>query len=154
MNSLCRSFREFRVLRFAGPIIFAAISIVSGSRINAQSTATAANPAKSGTQTQGATPKSAQAPEGNAESGKKLYMKYGCYQCHGTEAHGVTPGPQLGPDPSPFNVFLAYVRHPDGEMPPYTDKVVSDQEFADIYAFVKSVARAPDAKTIPLLNHN
>jgi cytochrome c1 len=37
-------------------------------------------------------------------------------------------------------------------MPPYTEKVVSGQEFADIYAFLKSLPEPPKAKSIPLLN--
>jgi hypothetical protein len=37
-------------------------------------------------------------------------------------------------------------------MPPYTNKVISDQELADIYAFLKSIPATPSAKTIPLLN--
>ena len=28
------------------------------------------------------------APAGNAEAGKKLFVSYGCYQCHGYEAQG------------------------------------------------------------------
>ena len=60
-------------------------------------------------------------------------------------------GPRLGPDPVPFEVFTSYVRKPTGEMPPYTAKVVSDQELADIYAFLQTRPRPPAAKTIPLL---
>lgn len=152
MKNFCRSFRVFRLLRFTSAIMVAAIGMVSTSPLNAQRGGPAARPVKIAAHPQGAAPKSAEAPAGNAENGKKLYMKYGCYECHGTLAHGVTPGPQLGPNAAPFEVFLAYVRHPAGEMPPYTEKVVSDQEFADIYAFIKSVPRPPDAKTIPLLN--
>jgi hypothetical protein len=39
-----------------------------------------------------------------------------------------------------------------GEMPPYTAKVVSDQDLADIYAFLQSLPRPPDPKSIRLLN--
>jgi cytochrome c1 len=37
-------------------------------------------------------------------------------------------------------------------MPPYTEKTVSDQELADIYAYLKSLPEPPKAKDIPLLN--
>jgi len=37
-------------------------------------------------------------------------------------------------------------------MPPYTAKVLSDKDLADIYAFLQSVAKPPDTKSIPLLN--
>ena len=38
-------------------------------------------------------------------------------------------------------------------MPPYTSKVVSDSELADIYAFLQSLPQPPAAKSIPLLNN-
>ena len=86
----------------------------------------------------------------NAENGKKLFVTYGCYECHGREAQGsVMTGPRLGPNPIPFEVLLAYVRKPTREMPPYTDKVVSDHDLADIYAFLKS--RPRPAAISPLL---
>ena len=28
------------------------------------------------------------APAGNADNGKRLYMRNGCYECHGTMAQG------------------------------------------------------------------
>jgi hypothetical protein len=37
-------------------------------------------------------------------------------------------------------------------MPPYTTKVVSDRELADIFAFLASIPPAPAPDTIPLLN--
>ena len=37
-------------------------------------------------------------------------------------------------------------------MPPYTSKAVSDQELADIYAFLESIPAPPSAKSIPMLN--
>jgi ubiquinol-cytochrome c reductase cytochrome c subunit len=36
-------------------------------------------------------------------------------------------------------------------MPPFTAKVVSDAELADIYAFLRSLPQPPDADTISLL---
>ena len=30
-------------------------------------------------------PSTAERPAGNAETGKRLYTKYGCYECHGRE---------------------------------------------------------------------
>ena len=92
-------------------------------------------------------------PAGNAENGKRLYTSYGCYQCHGREAQGAPTGPRLGPDPMPFEAFVAYSRAPSGDMPPYTAKVVSDADWADMYAFVKALPQPPPVKDIPLLNH-
>jgi mono/diheme cytochrome c family protein len=89
-------------------------------------------------------------PAGNAEAGKKLYESYGCYQCHGREAQGSSAtGPRLGPNPIAFTAFSRYIRRPTGQMPPYTDKVVSNTDMADIYAFVQ--ARPAPAQGVPLL---
>ena len=91
---------------------------------------------------------------GNAENGKKLFVKYGCYECHGREAQGGgISGPRLAPNPDPLSVILTYVRHPLGEMPPFTEKVVSDKELADIYAFLKSQPQPPPVNSIPILKH-
>ena len=57
----------------------------------------------------------------------------------------------IAPDPVPFDVLLRYVRKPTGEMPPYTAKVVSDQELADIYAYLQSRPHPPTAKASQLL---
>ena len=93
----------------------------------------------------------AAAPAGNAEEGKKLYVSYGCYQCHGREAQGSSAtGPRLGPRPIAFTAFSRYVRNPTGQMPPYTSKVVTDAAMSDIYAFVQA-RPAPATQTIPLL---
>jgi ubiquinol-cytochrome c reductase cytochrome c subunit len=90
------------------------------------------------------------APAGNAMEGKKLYISYGCYQCHGFEAQGSSAtGPRLGPRPIAFATFSRYVRQPTGQMPPYTTKVVSDADLANIYAFVSS--RPAPRSNIPLL---
>jgi mono/diheme cytochrome c family protein len=96
--------------------------------------------------------KTPDASAGNAENGKKIFNKNGCYECHGREGQGSTmTGPRIAPDPVPFDVLSRYVRKPTGEMPPYTAKVVSDQELADIYAFLQSRPHPPTAKAIPLL---
>lgn len=81
------------------------------------------------------------APSGNVGRGKQIYIKYGCYQCHGREAQGASTGSKLGPDPWPFAAFVQYVRSPAGDMPPYTARVMSDAELADVYAFVASRPR-------------
>jgi ubiquinol-cytochrome c reductase cytochrome c subunit len=96
--------------------------------------------------------KPSDAPAGNAENGKRTFNKIGCYECHGREGQGSTmSGPRIAPDPVPFEVLASYVRKPRGEMPPYTAKVVSDQELADIYAFLQSRPHPQSAKNNPLL---
>ena len=71
-------------------------------------------------------------------------MSYGCYQCHGYEAQGSNAtGPRLGPRPIAFAAFSRYVRQPTNQMPPYTTKVVSDADLANIYAFVQARPTPP-----------
>src|ERR1700736_2066347 len=66
--------------------------------------------------------KPSDAQSGNAENGKRLFTKDGCYECHGREGQGSSmTGPRLAPNPIPFEVFVPYVRKPTREMPPYTD---------------------------------
>lgn len=94
-----------------------------------------------------------EASPGNAENGKRLYMKYGCYECHSLQGQGsMASGPRIGPDPIPFSALVSYVRHPAGDMPPYSNRVMSDQELSDIYAFLESLPNPPDTKAIPLLH--
>jgi cytochrome c2 len=92
------------------------------------------------------------APAGNAETGKKLFVSYGCYQCHGYEAQGSSAtGPRLGPRPIAFAALSKYVRQPTGQMPPYTVKVLPDADLANIYAFLQSRPVPPPVEDIPLL---
>ena len=88
----------------------------------------------------------------NVENGKRLFMKDGCYQCHGREGQGSNmSGPRIAPNPPPLEVILGYVRKPSGEMPPYTAKVISDAELADIYAYLQSRPHAEKEKAEQLL---
>lgn len=91
------------------------------------------------------------APAGRVEAGAELYRKSGCYQCHSNEGQGGAQGPRLGPDPIPIARFVQYVRNPPGGMPPYTERVISDQELADIHAFLAGRPRPPAVSSIPLL---
>jgi mono/diheme cytochrome c family protein len=90
--------------------------------------------------------------KGNTDNGKKLFAAYGCYECHGREGAGASTGPRIGPPAISLAAVLRYVRAPTGQMPPYTAKVVSDQDLADIYAYLKSFPTPQPAKDIPLLN--
>ena len=118
-------------------ISFSCLVITMASALAAQAPATGPNAA---------------APAGNTQNGKKIFSSYGCYQCHGYEAQG-GPGVRLAPRPIAFAAFSKYIRQPAGEMPPYTAKVVSDKELADIYAFLQSIPAPPAVKSIPLLNN-
>jgi mono/diheme cytochrome c family protein len=95
----------------------------------------------------------AAAPRGNAENGKKLFTAKGCYECHNYTAAGGVTGPRLAPRPIPFPAFTKAIREPREEMAPYTARVLTDQEVADIYAFLLTIPAPPAVNTIPLLNN-
>ena len=79
------------------------------------------------------------APPGNVEKGRIGFIRVGCAQCHGREAQGSPmTGPRLGPNGLPYAAFARYVRTPRLQMPPYTEKILSDADLADLYAFVQS----------------
>jgi len=90
-------------------------------------------------------------PPGDADKGKTLFVKNGCYQCHNYEGQGGAAGARIAPNPLPFRGFVAYVRSPRGDMPPYTVKVMSEQDLADVYAYLRSRPRPPAVSSIPLL---
>jgi mono/diheme cytochrome c family protein len=90
---------------------------------------------------------------GDAVSGKRIYSSHGCYECHGGQGQGSTlSGPRVGPDPIPFSAFVEYLRQPAGQMPPYTARVISDGEIANIYAFLESLPKPASAQSIRLLS--
>jgi len=93
---------------------------------------------------------SGQAPAGNAEKGKSTFMRVGCYACHGTVGQGGT-GPRLAPNPMTVDRITAYVRKPGG-MPPYSAKVLSDSDLADIRAYLATIPAPPPVNSILLLN--
>jgi ubiquinol-cytochrome c reductase cytochrome c subunit len=94
----------------------------------------------------------AQDTAGNAEAGKRLYMKNGCYQCHGTVGQGTIAGARIGPPPLSVQGVIRYVRRPAGQMPAFTEKVMSDKELGDVYAYLKTIPPPRPSKDIPLLD--
>src|ERR1700676_3439382 len=95
----------------------------------------------------------AQTKPGDTANGKRLFERNGCYQCHGWVGQGGTAGARLAQTRLPLVAFTAYVRNPaSGGMPPFRAKVMSDQELADVYAYIKTFPDPKPAKDIPLLN--
>jgi mono/diheme cytochrome c family protein len=88
----------------------------------------------------------------SAEKGRENFMKNGCWQCHGTWGQGGSAGLRLAPNPKPLAYISAFIRNSNGPMPPYTTKVLSEEDLGDIYAYLQSIPASPDPKTIPLLN--
>jgi len=95
------------------------------------------------------------APWGDAANGKRVYLATGCFECHGRSGQGGAfngPAPSLAKTDMPFDGFKAQLRDPANDMPAYSAAVLSDQEIADMYAFVQSLPGARSAKDISILN--
>jgi ubiquinol-cytochrome c reductase cytochrome c subunit len=88
----------------------------------------------------------------SAASGKRLFVRDGCYQCHGYAGQGGAAGARIAPPPFNAQGLIRYVRKPAGAMPAFTEKVASDQELTDIWAYLKSLPAPKAVKDIPLLN--
>jgi len=91
----------------------------------------------------------------SAENGNAAFLKYGCWQCHGTQGQGsiaTSNGKVLAPDPLPYEAFSAFVRSTDGAMPPYSEKILPDEELTDIHAYLLSIPKAANYKSIPLIS--
>src|SRR5262245_18902866 len=93
------------------------------------------------------------APAGDTAKGKTAFQRTGCWQCHGHEGQGGREGARIAaPVPMQFAAFSKFVRTTKRSIPPYTEKVLSEQDLADIYAYLRSIPPAPDFTSIPLLN--
>jgi mono/diheme cytochrome c family protein len=90
--------------------------------------------------------------EGNAENGKRLFVRDGCYECHGYAGQGSRDGARIARISLDAKAMILYVRRPPGAMPAFSEKVVSDQELTDIHAYLQTLPAAKAAKDIPLLN--
>jgi len=96
------------------------------------------------------------APHGDAANGQRVYLADGCFTCHGRSGqggnyYGVTP--TLARTQLPFEGFKQQLREPVRVMPPFSTAVLSDQEAADIYAFLQALPAGRAAKDIPILNN-
>jgi ubiquinol-cytochrome c reductase cytochrome c subunit len=88
----------------------------------------------------------------NVENGKRVFVRDGCYECHGYAGQGTIAGARIGPPVLNAQGMIRYIRRPAGAMPAFTDKVLSDQEVNDIYAYLKTMPAPKPVKDIPLLN--
>jgi ubiquinol-cytochrome c reductase cytochrome c subunit len=88
----------------------------------------------------------------SAENGKRVFVRDGCYECHGYAGQGTIAGARIGPPVLNAEGMIRYIRKPAGAMPAFTDKVLSDQEVNDIYAYLKTMPAPKPVKDIPLLN--
>jgi mono/diheme cytochrome c family protein len=88
----------------------------------------------------------------SAEKGKAGFVQHGCWQCHGYEGQGGVTGPKLAPGPLPFKALSNFVRTTSRAMPPYREEILSNDDLEDIYAYLESIPKTLDPKSILLLN--
>jgi mono/diheme cytochrome c family protein len=92
---------------------------------------------------------------GSPDKGKVAFVKHGCFQCHGYVGQGsvaTSNGKVLYDTALPLEAFIAFVRSTNRAMPPYSEKILSNQDLEDIHAYLESLPKPADYKTIPLLN--
>ena len=88
----------------------------------------------------------------DATRGKQIFDKVGCWQCHGYEGQGANTGPKLAPEPMALDALASFLRNASATaMPPYSEKVLSNSDVADIHAYLASIRKPPSARDIPLL---
>ena len=95
------------------------------------------------------------AAAGSPEKGKIAFIKHGCFQCHGTVGQGsvqTSGGKVLYGTQLPVEAFIAFVRGSNRQMPAYSEKILSDADLTDMHAYLVSLPKPADYKTIPLLN--
>src|SRR4051812_1918323 len=88
----------------------------------------------------------------NTTNGKKLFEAKACYECHGWRGQGGLAGARLAQTKLTLQGFRNIIRNPPpSNMPPYRAVVLTDQEVADLFAYVQSFPAPEPAKNIPLL---
>jgi len=87
----------------------------------------------------------ASAPVGDPAAGKVHYTfgNTSCSNCHGVDAEGRF-GPPLAGRKIPYARFRAYIRNPLGRMFSYPESELTDQEIADMVAYLDTLT--PGAK--------
>jgi mono/diheme cytochrome c family protein len=92
---------------------------------------------------------------GDAANGKRVYAKLRCFTCHGRVGQGGGfnyPVPPLAALELPVEAFQAFLREPPNDMPAFSTAVLSDQEAADMWAFLHALPGRKPTKDFPLLN--
>jgi ubiquinol-cytochrome c reductase cytochrome c subunit len=93
-----------------------------------------------------------EAPKGDPKTGLTNYEKYGCYSCHGIVGQGtLRDGPRINAAAIGYGAVLTQLRNPRYEMPAYTAVQIPDSGVADIFAYLTTLPKAPDPKTLKQL---
>jgi mono/diheme cytochrome c family protein len=99
---------------------------------------------------------SAKSTRPSPANGRTVFMRVGCYTCHGTVGQGGA-GARLAPNTIPLVAMQVWVRGgtPGWSiargMPAFPVTVISDNELADVQAYLASLAAPPKPDDIALL---
>lgn len=90
---------------------------------------------------------------GNPRDGQSLYVRKGCYQCHGYVGQGALwVAPKLVPQRLSEDQFSAYIRKPSGAMPAYSESLLSGEELHAIHTFLEGLPGGREAADIAILS--
>lgn len=85
---------------------------------------------------------------GNPINGQNLFFAMGCNVCHGDRGEGLV-GPTIAMTVVPLDRVIEQYREPLEAMTAFPPDQISDEEIADIYAWLQTVERPPVAQEIP-----
>ncbi len=85
---------------------------------------------------------------GNPANGQELFFSLTCNACHGDRGEGLV-GPTIAQTIVSLERVIEQYREPLEGMRVFSPEEVSDDEIADIYAWLQTVERPPDAAVIP-----
>jgi len=89
-------------------------------------------------------------------NGESVYLRVGCFTCHGTVGHGGAAR-RLAPNTLPLPAFTTWVRNGTPGwtiatgMPAFPATIISDADLADVRAYLASLPAPPPVADIPLL---
>jgi len=98
---------------------------------------------------------SQEALKGDAANGQRTYIAAGCFTCHGRVGQGGNfnfATPALAHTVWPFEALRAFLRVGLNDMPAFSKEVLTDQQVADIHAFLQSLPGSRSPADFKLLN--
>lgn len=81
------------------------------------------------------------AQTGDARRGAADYHDYGCVLCHGTIGQSTPFGVSALHPSMPIETLRWKVRNKSGIMPVFSEKILTDDDVGDLYAFIRSFPR-------------
>ena len=87
----------------------------------------------------------------SAEKGKEAYMAVGCWGCHGTVGQGGDHRPEAGARSDADRGVRGLRAHHQPRHAALREPVLPNEDLADIHAYLASIPKPADYKTIPLL---